>query len=75
MKFCFIDSNLIIYANDCSDSHKQERAIEIIKHLMRTQSGVISTQIMQEYANVALTKLGQESSGHQFQGQNWQPLS
>jgi len=62
MKFCFIDSNIIVYANDFSNSHKQARAIEVIKYLMRTQAGVISTQVMQEYANVALTKLGQESS-------------
>ncbi len=61
MKFCFIDSNIIVYANDCSNRDKQERAIQLVQHLMRSQSGVISTQIMQEYANVALTKLEQPS--------------
>jgi predicted nucleic acid-binding protein len=59
MKKTFIDSNLIIYANDSKDISKQNLAIELIKTLMKSGNGVISTQVLQEYANVALNKLHQ----------------
>lgn len=59
MKKCFIDSNLIIYANDCRDPEKQDKALALIKKLMISGAGVISTQVLQEYANVALNKLDQ----------------
>lgn len=55
----FIDTNIIVYANDSRDKAKQERAIEIIARAMRDGTGVVSTQVLQEYANVALGKLGQ----------------
>ncbi|MCF7915862.1 MAG: PIN domain-containing protein [Spirochaetaceae bacterium] len=55
----FIDTNVLIYANDRRDPGKQKKAIRLLSHLMKTGEGVISTQVLQEYANVALTKLGQ----------------
>ncbi|MCD6534599.1 MAG: PIN domain-containing protein [Deltaproteobacteria bacterium] len=59
MKKSFIDSNLIIYANDCRDPEKQDKALALIKKLMISGTGVISSQVMQEYSNVALNKLDQ----------------
>ena len=59
MKKCFIDTNLIVYANDSRDPQKQSQAIELIKDLMAGGRGVVSTQVLQEYANTALTKLHQ----------------
>lgn len=59
MKKIFIDTNLIVYANDCRDPQKQQKAIELIKELMGAGLGVISSQVLQEYANTALTKLHQ----------------
>jgi len=59
MKKNFIDTNLIIYANDRRDAAKQKKAVALIADLMRNGTGVISTQVMQEYASVALTKLHQ----------------
>jgi predicted nucleic acid-binding protein len=56
----FLDTNLIVYANDARDTQRQARAIEVIARLMRDGSGVISTQVMQEYAVVAGTKLRQD---------------
>jgi len=55
----FIDTNIIIYANDQRDKKKQKKAINTIKTIMTSASGTISTQVMQEYAYVALTKLRQ----------------
>lgn len=53
MKLRFVDSNIIIYANDCRAGPKQTQAIALIQDLMRSRSGVISTRGMQEYADVA----------------------
>ncbi|MEA3466697.1 MAG: PIN domain-containing protein [Thermodesulfobacteriota bacterium] len=62
MNKVFLDSNLIVYANDQRDPEKQQRSLEIIKELMLDGRGVISSQVLQEYANTALLKLHQEHS-------------
>lgn len=59
MAKCFLDTNILIYANDRRDLDKQRRAVNLITRLMRTSEGVLSTQVLQEYANVALGKLNQ----------------
>jgi predicted nucleic acid-binding protein len=62
MKRSFINSNIIVYANHSHAGAKQHQAIDLVKTHLLKRSGVISTQVMQEYANVAVTKLNQESS-------------
>ena len=62
MKRFFIDSNIIIYANDRSAEDKQSKAIEIITTCMKSQNAVLSIQVLQEYANVALKDLQQDSA-------------
>jgi len=56
---CFINTNIIVYANDVRDQEKQTIALEAIYGHMKSGDGVISTQVMQEYAHVALHKLHQ----------------
>ena len=60
MNKVFLDTNLIVYANDVRDPQKQARAIELVATAMREGTGVISTQVMQEYAVVAAGKLRQD---------------
>jgi predicted nucleic acid-binding protein len=55
----FIDTNIIVYANDGRHPGKQKCALDLVAAALRDGSGVISTQVLQEYANVALGKLGQ----------------
>ena len=62
MSKCFIDTNLIVYANDRSSGDRQQQAIDLVATLIRQKAGAISIQVLQEYAHVALTKLGQESN-------------
>ncbi|MFA6291922.1 MAG: PIN domain-containing protein [Victivallales bacterium] len=62
MKKHFIDTNIIIYANDSRDKKKQDIALALTKKLMSEGNGVISTQVLQEYAHVAITRLGQDHS-------------
>lgn len=56
----FLDTNLIVYANDRRDPSKQAKAIEVVTDAMRSGIGVISTQVLQEYAATAIAKLGQD---------------
>jgi len=42
LKKIFIDTNLIVYANDRRDPQKQRKAIELIKELMGNGRGFIS---------------------------------
>lgn len=62
MSKAFLDSNVIVYANDISDEAKHERAIDLVASLMRSGEGVVSTQVQMEYAAVAVRKLAQPSS-------------
>lgn len=55
----FIDTNILVYANDSWDRKKQKICIELVSAALRSRRGVVSTQVLSEYANVALTKLGQ----------------
>jgi predicted nucleic acid-binding protein len=56
----FLDTNILVYANDERDPAKQSRAIEVVTECMRGRTGVVSTQVLQEYAVVALEKLRQD---------------
>ena len=56
----FIDTNIIIYANDPRDARKQTRAIELVAEAMRNGTGVISTQVLAEYAKTAEQELHQD---------------
>jgi predicted nucleic acid-binding protein len=53
----FLDTNILIYAVDSRDQAKQDKAIVLLDRCIRGGSGVISTQVLQEYAAVALSKL------------------
>lgn len=53
----FIDTNLLVHVDAGDEKKKQRRAIERVRQLRRDGSGVLSTQALQEYVNVALKKL------------------
>ena len=53
----FIDTNVLVYADDGSDPAKQATSVDLIEAHLRARSGVISTQVLQEFVNVALRKL------------------
>jgi predicted nucleic acid-binding protein len=52
----FLDTNVIVYANDARDTVKQQRSIDLVTTSIR-DAGVVSTQILEEYVVVASTKL------------------
>ncbi len=56
----FIDTNIFVYANDRRDKAKQRVAIATVARALREANGVVSSQVLMEYAAVAMTKLGQQ---------------
>ena len=58
----FLDTNLFVYANDRRDPERQRTAIEAVKEMLASSRGVVSTQVLMEYAAVAVAKLRQERS-------------
>ncbi len=52
-----IDTNLLVYAFDPRDRRKQRRALEVLRHLVATGRGKVSTQVLGEFYAVSTTKL------------------
>lgn len=53
----FVDTNVLIYAEASDEPQKQRAALALLKSLYEENLGVLSTQVLQEYCNVALRKL------------------
>jgi predicted nucleic acid-binding protein len=53
----FVDTNVIVYADDADSGDKQKRAQQIVRDGLTTGEGVLSTQVLQEYFVVATRKL------------------
>ena len=54
----FIDTNILVYADDNAAPIKQGLAAELIAEHRRGRTGVVSLQVLQEYFVVATRKLG-----------------
>lgn len=57
----FLDTNVLIYADDARDPRKRKRAQELIRRLMDEGRGVVSLQILQEFFSAATRKLKMSS--------------
>lgn len=54
----FVDTNVLVYADDARDSTKQTKARDLVRRLLRERSGKVSLQVLQEYFAAATGKLG-----------------
>ena len=52
----FVDTNVLVYAHDRSEVRKQSVARGLLEELWANQTGVLSTQILQEFYVVATRK-------------------
>jgi predicted nucleic acid-binding protein len=52
----FIDTNIFVYSFDDSQPVKKERALALIQVALESGAGIISTQVIQEFLNVAVQK-------------------
>ncbi len=53
----FLDTNVIVYAYDKSAGEKHRVAVDIMIDLWQTGSGVISTQVLQEFFVITTKKI------------------
>jgi predicted nucleic acid-binding protein len=53
----FIDTNVLVYTDDLDALAKQQRSLEIVETVRLDGSGVVSTQVLQEYFVTATRKL------------------
>lgn len=52
----FLDTNIVVYTFDAESTQKKRRAQELVEQALRTHEGVVSTQVVQEFLNVATVK-------------------
>lgn len=45
---CFVDTNILVYAHDLKQGTKYERARALVQKLWESETGVLSTQVLQE---------------------------
>lgn len=57
----FIDTNLLVYAEDSNHRQKQEVARELLRSLLRSGRASLSLQVLQEFFSAATRKLGMPS--------------
>ncbi len=54
----FLDTNVLVYAQDLDAPHKRERSRQLMAEVAASGRGVISTQVLQEYYVTATRKMG-----------------
>ena len=54
----FLDTNVLVYADDLDAGDKRERAREVLQEAMASGEGVLSTQVLQEFFVITTRKLG-----------------
>lgn len=54
----FLDTNVLVYTDDHDAPQKQRLALELVAEHRREGTGVVSTQVLQEYFVAATRKLG-----------------
>lgn len=54
----FLDTNVLVYADDLDARAKRHTARSLLRDALRTQRGVLSTQVLQEFFVIATGKLG-----------------
>lgn len=55
---CFLDTNVLVYSIDESDSLKRRAANDLVVELSKSGNGIISTQVLQEFYNIITKKIG-----------------
>jgi len=56
----FLDTNVLLYADDLDAGDKRVRAQQVLREAMSSGEGVLSTQVLQEFFVIATRKLGVE---------------
>ncbi len=75
----FVDTNILVYSFDESDSAKRARAQLVMRHLWETRSGRISHQVLHEFYVTVTRKLKPALPRSEARAEiedllNWKPL-
>jgi predicted nucleic acid-binding protein len=73
----FLDTNIFVYSFDRSAVMKAQKATQLIRNALKTQKGIISYQVVQEFFNVALRKFSEPMTAveaEQYLGTVFRPL-
>lgn len=57
----FVDTNVLVYADDARDARKQTVARNLLRRLLSERSGKLSLQVLQEFFAAATGRLGIEA--------------
>jgi len=57
----FLDTNVLVYSDDPRDPAKRATALDLIQNHLRSRSGAVSLQVLQEYFVSAVGKLKLDS--------------
>ena len=73
----FVDTNVLVYAHDASETTRQPVAQAALSELWRSRSGALSTQVLQEFYVVATRKFDPRMSRREARDlvdaySNWQ---
>lgn len=73
----FLDTNVFVYSFDGDAFKKALRATQLIRQAIRTRSGIVSYQVVQEFFNVALRRFKQPMTtpeAEQYLSTTFRPL-
>jgi predicted nucleic acid-binding protein len=73
----FLDTNIFVYSFDAGAPKKAQRAAQLIRQAIRTRSGIVSYQVVQEFFNVALRRFAQPmtvADAEQYLATTFRPL-
>jgi predicted nucleic acid-binding protein len=59
----FLDTNVFVYCFDESNRRKHQKANDLVLGALRERSGLISSQVIQEFLNVATRKFTKPMTG------------
>lgn len=63
----FFDTNVLVYCFEPREPQKQRRALELIEQALHDGTGVISTQVVQEFLNLATRKFAHAFTGNDLE--------
>lgn len=58
----FVDTNVLVYADDRAEPEKRERARDLLHELIPSRNAVLSLQVLRELFAASRSKLGLEAA-------------
>ena len=69
MAAILVDTNVLIFAHDCAEPRKQQRALDVLDRLVAVGTGVLSAQVLSEFYSTSTRKITAQLSPAQARDQ------